>query len=117
MTSFYKFLKKARVYYTLSISRGGGGPRPPGPPPWIRHCMYVIHIMCNVHVRCAYPQHFKRFVCPSVIYLCNYNFIIMFYYIYMWINSLHLFKLDENCTYNKMTVYILVSKYLFNLSW
>ena len=30
MTFFYKFGKKARVYYTLSISRGGGaGPRPP----------------------------------------------------------------------------------------
>ena len=28
---FYKFWKKARVYYTLSISRGGG--RAPGPPP------------------------------------------------------------------------------------
>ena len=26
---FYKFWKKARVYYTLSISKGGGGPRPP----------------------------------------------------------------------------------------
>ena len=26
------FLKKARVYYTLSISRGGGGGRPPPPP-------------------------------------------------------------------------------------
>ena len=25
-------MEKARVYYTLSISRGGG-PRPPGPPP------------------------------------------------------------------------------------
>ena len=34
MAFFYKFWKKARVYYTLSISRGGGG-RPPGPP-WIR---------------------------------------------------------------------------------
>ena len=32
MTFFYKFWKKARVYYTLSISRGGG-PRPPAPPP------------------------------------------------------------------------------------
>ena len=31
MTFFYKFWKKARVYYTLSISRGGA--RPPGPPP------------------------------------------------------------------------------------
>ena len=38
---FYKLWKKARVYYTLSISRGGGGPRPPGPPPWIRHCTYI----------------------------------------------------------------------------
>ena len=28
---FYKFWKKARVYYTLSISRGGG--QAPGPPP------------------------------------------------------------------------------------
>ena len=28
---FYKFWKKARVYYTLSISRGGGqAPAPPG---------------------------------------------------------------------------------------
>ena len=35
MTFFYKFWKKARVYYTLGISRGGG-PSPPGPP-WIRH--------------------------------------------------------------------------------
>ena len=34
MTFFYKFWKKARVYYTLSISRGGG----PRRPPWIRHC-------------------------------------------------------------------------------
>ena len=33
---FYKFGKKARVYYTLSISRGGG-PGPRAPPPWIRH--------------------------------------------------------------------------------
>ena len=32
MTFFYKFGKKARVYYTLSISRGGG-PGPRGPPP------------------------------------------------------------------------------------
>ena len=31
MTIFYKFWKKARVYYTLSISRGGG--QAPGPPP------------------------------------------------------------------------------------
>ena len=31
---FYKFWKKARVYYTLSISRGGGGgPGPRAPPP------------------------------------------------------------------------------------
>ena len=29
---FYKFWKKARVYYTLSISRGGG-PGPRAPPP------------------------------------------------------------------------------------
>ena len=29
---FYKFWKKARVYYTLSISRGGGA-QAPGPPP------------------------------------------------------------------------------------
>ena len=42
MTFFYKFWKKARVYYTLSISRGGGGP-------WIRHCMsnYVACMPCN----------------------------------------------------------------------
>ena len=33
MTFFYKFWKKARVYYTLSISRGGGGPGPRAPPP------------------------------------------------------------------------------------
>ena len=26
---FLNFGKKARVYYTLSISRGGAGPRPP----------------------------------------------------------------------------------------
>ena len=32
MTLLYKFWKKARVYYTLSISRGGPGPRPPPPP-------------------------------------------------------------------------------------
>ena len=32
MPFLYKFWKKARVYYTLSISRGGG-PRPPAPPP------------------------------------------------------------------------------------
>ena len=31
MTFFYKFWKKARVYYTLSISRGGA--QAPGPPP------------------------------------------------------------------------------------
>ena len=36
MTFFYEFWKKARVYYTLSISRGGGA-QAPGPPPWIRH--------------------------------------------------------------------------------
>ena len=30
MTFFYEFWKKARVYYTLSISRGGA--RPPPPP-------------------------------------------------------------------------------------
>ena len=41
MTFFYKFGKKARVYYTLSISRGGGA-WPPGPPPWIRHCTIYI---------------------------------------------------------------------------
>ena len=34
---FYKFWKKARVYYILSISRGGAGPR----PPWIRHWLIV----------------------------------------------------------------------------
>ena len=28
---FYKFWKKARVYYTLSISRGGQAPAPPPP--------------------------------------------------------------------------------------
>ena len=33
MTFFCKFWKKARVYYTLSISRGGGGPGPRPPPP------------------------------------------------------------------------------------
>ena len=38
MTFFYKFWKKARVYYTLSISRGGG--QAPGPP-WIRHCFML----------------------------------------------------------------------------
>ena len=32
MTFFYEFWKKARVYYTLSISRGGGA-QAPGPPP------------------------------------------------------------------------------------
>ena len=32
MTFFYKFWKKARVYYTLSISRGGGDPGPRAPP-------------------------------------------------------------------------------------
>ena len=37
MTFFINFGKKARVYYTLSISRGGGA-QAPGPPPWIRHC-------------------------------------------------------------------------------
>ena len=31
MTFLYKFWKKARVYYTLSISRGGV--QAPGPPP------------------------------------------------------------------------------------
>ena len=31
MTFLYKFWKKARVYYTLSISRGWG--QAPGPPP------------------------------------------------------------------------------------
>ena len=30
MTFFYKFWKRARVYYTLSISRGGGAQDPPG---------------------------------------------------------------------------------------
>ena len=39
MTFLYKFWKKTRVYYTLSISRGGGGPGPRAPPPWIRHCI------------------------------------------------------------------------------
>ena len=29
---FYKFWKKARIYYTLSISKGGGA-QAPGPPP------------------------------------------------------------------------------------
>ena len=32
MTFFINFGKKARVYYTLSISRGGG-PGPRAPPP------------------------------------------------------------------------------------
>ena len=31
MKFLYKFWKKARVYYTLSISRGGG--QAPAPPP------------------------------------------------------------------------------------
>ena len=51
---FYKFLKKARVYYTLSISRGGG-PRPPAPPPWIRHCnIYREFIEINKHTKTIY---------------------------------------------------------------
>ena len=41
MTFFNKFWKKARVYYTLSISRGG--PRPPGPP--LDSPLYLIHNM------------------------------------------------------------------------
>ena len=51
----YKIWKKARVYYTLSISRGGGqapGPPPGGqapgpPPPWIRHWG------CNAREKCC----------------------------------------------------------------
>ena len=48
----YKFWKKARVYYTLSISRGGG-PRPPAPPLdspldstrlYLRFAFYLIDI-------------------------------------------------------------------------
>ena len=35
---FYKFCKKARVYYTLSIARGGG--RPPAPPGFATDYMY-----------------------------------------------------------------------------
>ena len=55
---FYKFWKKARVYYTLSISRGGAGPRAPLDSPldtdrivliraipsgsWVKLCNLVI---------------------------------------------------------------------------
>ena len=35
---FVYILGKARVYYTLSISRGGGG-QAPEPPSWIHHCI------------------------------------------------------------------------------
>ena len=34
---FSKLWKKARVYHTLSISRGQS-PGPSPPPPWIRYC-------------------------------------------------------------------------------
>ena len=43
---FYKFWKKARVYYTLSISRGGGGPGP-GPPPGIATALEWHHLWQN----------------------------------------------------------------------
>ena len=53
MIFFYKFWKKARVYYTLSISRGGGaGPRPP--PPWIRHWYHTTYMPRSVtNVACS----------------------------------------------------------------
>ena len=39
---FYKFWKKTRVYYTVSISRGGGGKgaRPPAPPGFATELLY-----------------------------------------------------------------------------
>ena len=45
MTFFYKFGKKARVYYTLSISRGGPGPRPPPgfATDYCIICLWTIH--------------------------------------------------------------------------
>ena len=43
MTFFCKFLKKARVYYTLSISRGGGGAGPRHPPGFATD----IALLCN----------------------------------------------------------------------
>ena len=66
MTLFYKFWKKTRVYYTLSISRGGGGgPGPRAPPPGfatdLRHDMiitkrfhvYFVFIYDCVSAKCA----------------------------------------------------------------
>ena len=49
----YKFWKKARVYYTLSISRGGGGGPGPRAPPWVRQCCNTIpsHISSNINIR------------------------------------------------------------------
>ena len=38
---FYTFGKKARVYYTLSISRGGG-PGPRAPPPGFATEIYTL---------------------------------------------------------------------------
>ena len=66
MTFFYKFGKKARVYYTLSISRGGG----PGPraPPWIRHCINPIIII--IIIISKMPAH--RFF-GTLITLFNYR--------------------------------------------
>ena len=50
MTFLYKFWKKARVYYTLSISRGGGA-QAPGPPPLDSPLDYTIKISFQAKVK------------------------------------------------------------------
>ena len=63
MTFLYKFWKKARVYYTLSIFRGGRGP---GPPPLDSPLVYrryenrapVFHFPV---IRHTFAEHSIRF--------------------------------------------------------
>ena len=58
MAFFYQFWKKARVYYTLSISSGGGGAQAPPPPldsPLSKHISFV-----HVNISSA-PKNLRNF--------------------------------------------------------
>ena len=49
MTFLSKFWKKARVYYTLSISGGGGGgPAPLDSPLILQRFYFIIHVVALV---------------------------------------------------------------------
>ena len=83
MTFFYKFWKKARVYYTLSISRGGGQAPPPGfatvltsfvdPILTIKKSMLI----CRPNTQCSnvmYEQIVKTTFLTIVIKMSQYDF-------------------------------------------